>query len=102
MRQRLVKSITSLSASAHQLPNRIPPEVIDYVERSRNPDIYTREFVELVQRLNQKLKGRSEAYATFRDILAAEMTATIPECAQDVKTVVSATKGLPLDSNIQR
>src|ERR1700712_1273701 len=34
---------------------QLPPEIIDYVDSARNPDIYTREFVELVQRGNQDL-----------------------------------------------
>lgn len=71
----------------------MPPEVIDYVERSRNPDIYTREFVELVQRLNQQLKGRSQAYADFRDVLAREMMSALPDCREDVRRVVESTGG---------
>ncbi|CAD0014599.1 unnamed protein product [Aureobasidium pullulans] len=70
-------------------------EIIEYVERSRNPDIYTREFVELVQRLNQQLKGRSQAFADFRDILAREMTGALPDCKQDIKMVVESTGGNP-------
>ncbi|CAD0090443.1 unnamed protein product [Aureobasidium vineae] len=71
----------------------LPPEVIEYVERSRNPDIYTREFVELVQRLNQQLKGRSQAFADFRDILAREMAGALPDCKQDITMVVESTGG---------
>ena len=79
--------------SSQRLPVGLPPEVIDYVERSRNPDIYTREFVELVQRLNQRLKGRSQAFADFRDILAREMMVALPECTEDIKKAVQSTGG---------
>jgi len=51
----------------------VPPEIIGYVDSGRNPDIYTREFVELVQRGNAYVKGKSEALASFRDALAEEM-----------------------------
>lgn len=71
----------------------IPPEVIDYVDSSRNPDIYTREFVELVQRGNQDLKGKSEAFSEFRDILAEEMTTSMPETKDEVRRVLGATGG---------
>jgi len=71
----------------------LPPEVISYVESSRNPDIYTREFVELVQKLNQQLRGRSQAYADFRDVLAREMMSALPECRNDVRRVVESTGG---------
>jgi mediator of RNA polymerase II transcription subunit 10 len=63
------------------------------VENSRNPDIYTREFVELVMRYNQQQKGRSDAYAQFRDILGREMASAIPEIREDVKKVVESSGG---------
>jgi mediator of RNA polymerase II transcription subunit 10 len=67
-------------------------EIIQYVESARNPDIYTREFVELVMRYNQQLAGRSAALAQFRDILAREIAGAIPEMQEVVAEVVSATK----------
>ena len=66
----------------------VPPEIIDYVDDSRNPDIYTREFVELVQKQNQYMKGKSEAFASFRDILAEEMVKSMPEMKGDVAKVL--------------
>lgn len=71
----------------------LPPEIIEYVDNARNPDIYTREFVELVQRGNQDLKGKAEAFASFRDVLAREMASAMPECKKEVKRVVEATGG---------
>ncbi|KAK2780621.1 hypothetical protein FQN53_001096 [Emmonsiellopsis sp. PD_33] len=72
---------------------QLPPEIIDYVDSARNPDIYTREFVELVQKGNQDLKGKAEAFASFRDVLAREMTSAMPECKGEVERVVRATGG---------
>ncbi|KAK2765544.1 RNA polymerase II mediator complex subunit [Arachnomyces sp. PD_36] len=72
---------------------QLPPEIIDYVDAARNPDIYTREFVELVQRGNQDLKGKAEAFASFRDVLAREMENAMPECKGEVGRVVRATGG---------
>ncbi|KAL1993618.1 hypothetical protein VTN49DRAFT_2287 [Thermomyces lanuginosus] len=68
---------------------QLPPEIIDYVDAARNPDIYTREFVELVQRGNQDLKGKQEAFAGFRDILAREMRSAMPECRGEVDRVLA-------------
>ncbi|EGE80138.1 AP2-associated kinase [Blastomyces gilchristii SLH14081] len=87
---------------------QLPPEIIDYVDAARNPDIYTREFVELVQRGNQDLKGKAEAFASFRDILAREMASAMPECKGEVERVLRATGGSTtggagsLDGNTQR
>ncbi|KAJ5468467.1 Mediator of RNA polymerase II transcription subunit 10 [Penicillium sp. IBT 31633x] len=72
---------------------QLPPEIIDYVDSARNPDIYTREFVELVQRGNQDLRGKREAFASFRDVLAREMRSAMPECRGEVDRAVAATGG---------
>ena len=71
----------------------IPPEVTMYVEGSRNPDIFTREYVETVQRMNQLLKGRTDAYLLLRDTLAKDIISAIPELREDVKEIVESTGG---------
>ena len=75
---------------------RVPPELVHYVEGGRNPDIYTREFVELARRGNQLVRGKQRAFASFRDVLAAEMTRAMPELRDDAAAVLAATHG-PLD-----
>ena len=72
-RHELTTSLQNLSSTSANLATLIPPEIIDYVEEGRNPDIYTREFVEQVQKLNMILKGKSDAYRGFRDMLAEEI-----------------------------
>ncbi|KAL8649898.1 MAG: hypothetical protein Q9210_004133 [Variospora velana] len=84
---RLVGSLSTLSNDASTLQTQIPPEIIDYVDEGRNPDIYTREFVELVQKGNQYLKGKSEAFTGFRDALAHEITKAWPDMKKDVENV---------------
>ncbi|KAF4580970.1 Mediator of RNA polymerase II transcription subunit 10 [Ophiocordyceps camponoti-floridani] len=71
----------------------VPPELLEYVENGRNPDIYTREFIELVRRGNQLMRGKMLAFAGFRDVLAAEMLAALPELSDDVDRVLDATGG---------
>lgn len=39
------------------------------------------------------LKGKAEAYAQFRDILAKEITSAMPEVEKEVEMVVEATGG---------
>ena len=87
--QQLASSLSALSTSSSALPISLPPEIIDYIDQGRNPDIYTRELVEAVQRSNQYLKGKSEAFAGFRDILAREMIKGIPECREDVEKILA-------------
>ncbi|EME49304.1 hypothetical protein DOTSEDRAFT_19766 [Dothistroma septosporum NZE10] len=91
--KRLVSNLQAITQTSKSLPTHLPIEIIQYVENGRNPDIYTREFVELVMRYNQQQKGRSEAFAAFRDILGREIMSGIPEIRDDVKQVVIATGG---------
>lgn len=72
----------------------IPLPLIQYVEDGRNPDIYTREFVELVRRMNQLAKGKNYAFRNFRDVLAHEMDSALPELRDDVRRVLEQTGGL--------
>ncbi|KAI1653183.1 mediator complex, subunit Med10 [Daldinia decipiens] len=67
---------------------RVPPELVEYVENGRNPDIYTREFVEAVRRGNQLMRGKQAAFASFRNVLAAEMERAMPELRDDVARVL--------------
>lgn len=71
----------------------MPPELLEYVENGRNPDIYTREFVELVRRGNQLMRGKTGAFGAFRDVLAADVAAALPELRDDVRRVCEATGG---------
>ena len=92
-RQSLIQNLVKLSQTAPSVHIDIPPEVTNYVESSRNPDIYTREFVELVQRTNQMLKGREEAYRFLQEQIAWQLSNAVPELRDDVVKVVEATGG---------
>ncbi|KAL8383659.1 hypothetical protein RB595_010725 [Gaeumannomyces hyphopodioides] len=86
-----LKQIHTVStANSTQLP-RVPKELIEYVENGRSPDIYTRDFVDVVRRGNQLMRGKLHAYASFRDILAGEMRTALPELRDDVDKVIAAT-----------
>lgn len=88
--------VHSLSALQTALPasntTSFPVDVIHYVEDGRNPDIYTREFVELVVRQNQVLNGRKKAYREFRDVLAREIETAFPELGKEVGEVLQKTQ----------
>ncbi|KAL1595374.1 RNA polymerase II mediator complex subunit [Nothophoma quercina] len=91
--QSLIQNLVKLSNTAPSVHIDIPPEVTNYVESSRNPDIYTREFVELVQRTNQMIKGREEAYRSLQEQIAWQLSNAVPELKDDVVKVVEATGG---------
>ncbi|KAF8864130.1 putative mediator of RNA polymerase II transcription subunit 10 [Acephala macrosclerotiorum] len=98
--QNSIKSLHSSLQKVHRTANHptanlphIPPELIQYVDNGRNPDIYTREFVELGRKGNQLMKGKKEAFGSFRDVLAGEMCNVFPELRGDVERVVESTGG---------
>ncbi|KAI9833031.1 MAG: hypothetical protein M1819_003863 [Sarea resinae] len=100
LKDQLTDFTATLSHTLHKtqtqsppLPS-IPPEIIAYVDSGRNPDIYTREFVELAQEGNRALKARMEAFAAFRDVLAREMGSALPELRAEVGKVVEDTGGV--------
>ncbi|KAK4123294.1 hypothetical protein N657DRAFT_646046 [Parathielavia appendiculata] len=95
---------TALSASttSNGADKAIPEPLIHYVENGRNPDIYTREFVELVRRMNQLARGKTHAFRDFRDVLAREMSIALPELRADVGRVLEATGGAtPESENVE-
>ncbi|KAL2164041.1 hypothetical protein VTH06DRAFT_3255 [Thermothelomyces fergusii] len=96
--QTLDATLRTLHARAQALPapsadKPIPEPLIHYVENGRNPDIYTREFVELVRRMNQLARGKMHAFRAFRDVLAREMASALPEVRPDIDRVLDATGG---------
>jgi mediator of RNA polymerase II transcription subunit 10 len=66
----------------------VPPEVVDYVDDGRNPDIYTRELVEVVQRGNAVLNGKMNAFGSFSKIFADDLRKMSPEMAKAVDEIM--------------
>jgi mediator of RNA polymerase II transcription subunit 10 len=88
-----VQNLVKLSRTAPTVNIHIPPDVTTYVESGRNPDIFTREFVETVQRMNQWMKGRTEAYRFLQETFARDLIDVVPELKDDVTKTVEATGG---------
>ena len=66
----------------------VPPEVVDYVDDGRNPDIYTRDLVEVVQRGNAVLNGKMNAFGSFSKIFADDLRKMSPEMAKAVDEIM--------------
>lgn len=92
-RQALIQQLVKLSQTAPTVHIDIPPEVTQYVESSRNPDIFTREFVEMVQRMNQMLKGRLDAYRLLQETLARDFIQGVPDLKDDITRTVESSGG---------
>ncbi|CCE63870.1 hypothetical protein TPHA_0G00320 [Tetrapisispora phaffii CBS 4417] len=69
----------------------IPFEVIQYIEDGRNPDIYTREFVEAIRRSNQYQRAKMNGLKQLRDSLAEKISEEFPELVDTVQNIIERT-----------
>ncbi len=90
---RTLQEVHQTAVAKQDLLPSVPSELIQYVEAGRNPDIYTREFVELVRRGNQLMRGRMSAFSSFRDVLAEQIRLGMPELSEEVQRVIDNTGG---------
>ncbi|KAK6382670.1 RNA polymerase II mediator complex subunit [Exophiala oligosperma] len=67
---------------------QIAPEIVDYVDDGRNPDIFTRDFVENVQRGNAVINGKQQAFREFSEIYAKALKEGIPGVGRQVDRVM--------------
>lgn len=72
---------------------KVPLEVVQYIEDGRNPDIYTREFVEAIRRSNQYQRGKMHGMKMLRDSLAEKIAVQFPELKNEVDVIVQKTDG---------
>ncbi|CCC71331.1 hypothetical protein NCAS_0H00210 [Naumovozyma castellii] len=75
-----------------QLNNiNVPFEVVQYIEDGRNPDIYTREFVEAIRRSNQYQRAKMHGLKQLRDSLAEKIIEEFPDMEGNVKDILKRT-----------
>lgn len=89
---KLISLLKGLSIQSHNPPINIPLDIIQYIEDGRNPDIYSREFIEVIRKVNQFLNGKSRCFSQFQTTLATQITKEFPELVGDVDLVLENTK----------
>lgn len=57
---------------------QLPIEVFEYIDSGRNPQFYTRDFMEKALTKNEEVKGKIENYKRFKKILTEELTKVFP------------------------
>ncbi|KAG4306406.1 hypothetical protein PORY_000394 [Pneumocystis oryctolagi] len=87
----LINDYKFLYANKDFITETIPQNVIDYIEDGLNPDVYTRQFCELVQKDNQYINGKSIAVTTFRNILAQDIKNNFPNMTNEVEKILKNT-----------
>lgn len=88
----LVSELRSAAQNADSLENTaVPTAVIEYLEDGRNPDIYSREFIETLVMQNQFIRGKMVAMAQFKDILVAQLSEQFDWMKDDLQNAAKMT-----------
>ncbi|EMG49532.1 NUT2 Mediator of RNA polymerase II transcription subunit 10 [Candida maltosa Xu316] len=69
----------------------VPIDVISYIEDGRNPDIYTREFIEVNAKSNARLKGKMKGFKQLRDVLGDKLKQEFPGLSDNVDNIIKRT-----------
>lgn len=83
----VVSQLLGLTNSPFTQQFPVPVDVLTYVEDGRNPDIYTREFLEVTARTNARLKGRVLGFQTLRNILGEKLIDEFPRLKSAVEDI---------------
>lgn len=91
--QTLTNQLKTVSHSDDLRDRLIPVDVVSYIEDGRNPDIYTREFIEVTAKLNAKLKGKMQGFEKLGNMLSEKLAQEYPRLEDGLKDVKSRTHG---------
>ncbi|SCV00801.1 LAMI_0G07382g1_1 [Lachancea mirantina] len=69
----------------------IPMDVMQYIEDGRNPDVYTRDFVEAIRRSNQYQRAKMHGLKQLRDKLAEKVIEEFPDMEETVQDIIRRT-----------
>ncbi|ODV66912.1 mediator of RNA polymerase II transcription subunit 10 [Hyphopichia burtonii NRRL Y-1933] len=94
----LISQLSGLTASPFTQQYPIPIDVISYIEGGRNPDIYTREFVEVTAKSNARLKGKMQGFQKLKEVLSDKLKDEFPRLKDGIDDVNRRTN-LPNESN---
>ncbi|CCF55746.1 hypothetical protein KAFR_0A03110 [Kazachstania africana CBS 2517] len=84
---------------SHLNKTNIPLEVVQYIEDGRNPDIYTREFVEAIRRSNQYQRAKMHGLKQLRDSLAEKIIEEFPDLTDKVDSIIQRTNAKQTGTN---
>ncbi|RLV87199.1 Mediator of RNA polymerase II transcription subunit 10 [Meyerozyma sp. JA9] len=87
----VVSQLSGISAAPFTSQFSVPLDVISYIEDGRNPDVYTREFVEVTAKSNARLKGRMQGFQRLRDVLGQKMAQEYPHLEPSIKNIADRT-----------
>lgn len=57
---------------------QLPIEVFEYIDSGKNPQFYTKDFMERALVKNEQVKGKIDYYKTFKNTLVEELKKVFP------------------------
>lgn len=91
--QRL-QHLNQLANDPESMQVNVPLEVVQYIEDGRNPDIYTREFIEAIRRSNQYQRAKLLALRSLKNTLAEKIVEEFPDLQDSVQMILQKTERL--------
>ncbi|KAI5951228.1 NUT2 [Candida jiufengensis] len=92
--QIIMKQLNNLTEIPNLDKRLIPLDVIAYIEDGRNPDIYTREFIEVNAKSNARLKGKMKGFEKLRDVLGEKLSKEFPRLEIAVEDIKRRTENI--------
>ncbi|KAK3808931.1 MAG: transcription factor subunit Med10 of mediator complex-domain-containing protein [Linnemannia elongata] len=86
--QELTKQLGEIEAFKDQLDMMVPWEVLSYIEDGKNPDLFSKTFVEAVAGENQFTNGKVTAMKSFEAALAQNLGDAFPEDMADYSQIL--------------
>lgn len=57
---------------------QVPVEIFEYIDSGKNPQFYTKDYMEKALSKNEAVKGKIDYYKRFKKILIEELTKVFP------------------------
>jgi len=83
----IISSFRQLESLRGSVDIEIPYQVLDYIDKGSNPELYTHDLLEQCIEKNEATKGKIEAFETFRNALAEEVSTTFPVAYNEYRTI---------------
>ncbi|RLV93421.1 Mediator of RNA polymerase II transcription subunit 10 [Spathaspora sp. JA1] len=87
----IISQLSGLTTNPYTNQYPVPIDVISYIEDGRNPDIYTREFIEVTAKSNARLKGKMQGFAKLRDVLGDKLGKEFPALIDSIEDIKKRT-----------
>ncbi|KAF9434782.1 Mediator of RNA polymerase II transcription subunit 10 [Entomortierella beljakovae] len=88
--QDLIAQLTDIEGFKDKLDMMVPWEVLGYIEDGKNPDLFSKSFVEAVAGENQFTNGKITALKSFESALSQNLGSFFPDEMKDYNQILES------------